>query len=270
MPPGGEVALTPTSARCPGLRCWPPCCRRLTTAGAHIRHAGGADSSTDPARLTWTHARRREQGRLGLVAPVVAPGGPGVRILFLNWSPLTESNRRPSPYHGDALPTELRGPARAIVLPVLLAARDTWAGRPPHHITALESIHETGPTPTTRAPLHPVPLPRPPRLPPGTRPAPQATPGQQRAQSSVPGARSDIIEAEGPRPAADGLPAAAGSPERTPPTRERLAHPPGAVEGGPAQPARGRSRPAIPAANPRPVEKLSALLTEPGAARQPN
>ena len=28
------------------------------------------------------------------------------------WSPLTESNRRPSPYHGDALPTELRGRAR--------------------------------------------------------------------------------------------------------------------------------------------------------------
>src|SRR4051812_30955073 len=27
-----------------------------------------------------------------------------------NQSPLTESNRRPSPYHGDALPTELRGP----------------------------------------------------------------------------------------------------------------------------------------------------------------
>ena len=27
----------------------------------------------------------------------------------MNWSPLTESNRRPSPYHGDALPTELRG-----------------------------------------------------------------------------------------------------------------------------------------------------------------
>src|SRR5215469_15204226 len=27
-------------------------------------------------------------------------------------SPLTESNRRPSPYHGDALPTELRGHRR--------------------------------------------------------------------------------------------------------------------------------------------------------------
>jgi len=26
-----------------------------------------------------------------------------------NQGPLTESNRRPSPYHGDALPTELRG-----------------------------------------------------------------------------------------------------------------------------------------------------------------
>ncbi len=25
------------------------------------------------------------------------------------WSPLTESNRGPSPYHGDALPSELRG-----------------------------------------------------------------------------------------------------------------------------------------------------------------
>src|SRR5436190_7828849 len=28
-------------------------------------------------------------------------------------SPFTESNRRPSPYHGDALPTELKGPARS-------------------------------------------------------------------------------------------------------------------------------------------------------------
>src|SRR4051794_16854916 len=28
------------------------------------------------------------------------------------WSPFTESNRRPSPYHGDALPTELKGRAR--------------------------------------------------------------------------------------------------------------------------------------------------------------
>jgi len=33
-----------------------------------------------------------------------------VRIISLNLSPVTESNRRPSPYHGDALPTELTGP----------------------------------------------------------------------------------------------------------------------------------------------------------------
>src|SRR5829696_165757 len=30
-------------------------------------------------------------------------------------SPFTESNRRPSPYHGDALPTELKGRARRAV-----------------------------------------------------------------------------------------------------------------------------------------------------------
>jgi hypothetical protein len=30
-------------------------------------------------------------------------------------SPLTESNRRPSPYHGDALPTELRGRKRSLM-----------------------------------------------------------------------------------------------------------------------------------------------------------
>ena len=29
--------------------------------------------------------------------------------LSVTWSPVTESNRRPSPYHGDALPTELTG-----------------------------------------------------------------------------------------------------------------------------------------------------------------
>ena len=33
-----------------------------------------------------------------------------VRKASLTWSPVTESNRRPSPYHGDALPTELTGP----------------------------------------------------------------------------------------------------------------------------------------------------------------
>src|SRR6188768_1605580 len=30
-------------------------------------------------------------------------------------SPFTESNRRPSPYHGDALPTELKGQRRRTI-----------------------------------------------------------------------------------------------------------------------------------------------------------
>ena len=52
------------------------------------------------------------------------------------WSPLTESNRRPSPYHGDALPTELRGrpAARAVRI-------DPGAASP-----RLESIHDRGPS----------------------------------------------------------------------------------------------------------------------------
>ena len=46
------------------------------------------------------------------VWPPEWPPGPvrQVRIISLSWSPVTESNRRPSPYHGDALPTELTGP----------------------------------------------------------------------------------------------------------------------------------------------------------------
>ncbi|CAI7975643.1 hypothetical protein FRAHR75_10076 [Frankia sp. Hr75.2] len=45
-------------------------------------------------------------------------------------SPFTESNRRPSPYHGDALPTELKGRARAGL--TLHDSGDFVAGTPPH------------------------------------------------------------------------------------------------------------------------------------------
>src|SRR4051794_27851341 len=41
--------------------------------------------------------------RLLCLAELLRPGGVP--------SPFTESNRRPSPYHGDALPTELKGRA---------------------------------------------------------------------------------------------------------------------------------------------------------------
>lgn len=47
------------------------------------------------------------------------------------WSPLTESNRRPSPYHGDALPTELRGRCKTDTLPQIRRATFAYppAGR---------------------------------------------------------------------------------------------------------------------------------------------
>src|ERR1700712_2273872 len=47
-------------------------------------------------------------------------------------SPFTESNRRPSPYHGDALPTELKGRSRrsAYRLTLLLARVIGGSGNP--------------------------------------------------------------------------------------------------------------------------------------------
>jgi hypothetical protein len=53
---------------------------------------------------------------------------PHKRKTALNWSPLTESNRRPSPYHGDALPTELRGPVFSC-LTCCFAAQVRYLGR---------------------------------------------------------------------------------------------------------------------------------------------
>jgi hypothetical protein len=59
-----------------------------------------------PKWTDWNRARIRSN-----LAPGMAPEDvQNVRIIFLSWSPVTESNRRPSPYHGDALPTELTGP----------------------------------------------------------------------------------------------------------------------------------------------------------------
>ncbi len=50
------------------------------------------------------------------------------RKSFVTWSPLTESNRRPSPYHGDALPTELRGRTAGPRAKVTAHARRAAAG----------------------------------------------------------------------------------------------------------------------------------------------
>src|SRR5699024_2721401 len=60
--------------------------------------------------------RKRARAGLAPVRPADAPpathlSGPD---LIKWWSPFTESNRRPSPYHGDALPTELKGRAHGV------------------------------------------------------------------------------------------------------------------------------------------------------------
>src|SRR5689334_21711716 len=55
-------------------------------------------------------------------------------------SPFTESNRRPSPYHGDALPTELKGRAEerdyTVPRPDVKSSQERLAGpsvRPGNH-----------------------------------------------------------------------------------------------------------------------------------------
>ena len=77
-------------------RATPRSCRRR-----HTKHSGSSPTSSalEAAAHRCCTVRRKR--------PV--PGSESAFDLRL-WSPVTESNRRPSPYHGDALPTELTGP----------------------------------------------------------------------------------------------------------------------------------------------------------------
>src|SRR5262245_19462495 len=72
------------------------------------RTAGRRDRASGPAADLWGHAptlkstpNDEARRRRGLVRH------PGAGLWFA--SPLPDSNRRPLPYHGSALPTELRG-----------------------------------------------------------------------------------------------------------------------------------------------------------------
>ena len=75
-------------------------------------------NDSDPRRLIqigWDRIATSTVGEDPRMPPAWPPEWPPrpvrrVRITSLSWSPVTESNRRPSPYHGDALPTELTGP----------------------------------------------------------------------------------------------------------------------------------------------------------------
>src|SRR6266851_3449272 len=69
----------------------------------HRRRILASEPLACPAQLASAQLMPRCQSR---TAPEGAPGGTGghrinVRILLSTWSPLTESNRRPSPYHGS-------------------------------------------------------------------------------------------------------------------------------------------------------------------------
>jgi Phage integrase family len=67
-------------------------------------------------------------------------------------SPLTESNRRPSPYHGDALPTELRGPGQTLALPDRLGIRARGIPPAPHHRASRAYTRSTHPAPSRPTP----------------------------------------------------------------------------------------------------------------------
>src|SRR4051794_32512288 len=66
-------------------------------------------------------------------------------------SPFTESNRRPSPYHGDALPTELKGrspkvslqPDRARIVDVNASSHPLGVGLPDGPYRALPRSNRT-------------------------------------------------------------------------------------------------------------------------------
>src|SRR5580704_11282007 len=73
------------------------------------------------------------------------------RIRPLSWSPVTESNRRPSPYHGDALPTELTGPVFTyLTWAFAIRPRDAQATRAVHSARA-ESVPASAPLTSGRA-----------------------------------------------------------------------------------------------------------------------
>jgi hypothetical protein len=71
------------------------CQAELHRLGRHIRRA------SRPAAYWLRAVHDNDLTATKILTASASPAGPS--------SPFTESNRRPSPYHGDALPTELKG-----------------------------------------------------------------------------------------------------------------------------------------------------------------
>jgi hypothetical protein len=109
------------------------------SASGEIGLFGTAQGDHLSAELSRTYRRRGARllrARALSKVPATADQAGGAHLRNSpSASPLTESNRRPSPYHGDALPTELRGPTSA-------ALRISPAAFPPRQ----PSIHDGRPS----------------------------------------------------------------------------------------------------------------------------
>ena len=118
---------------------------QVTTAGElrDRKRSPGAPVRVAPQHLNYDVSSRALAGGNWGAVPDVELTSFTFEKTSRTGSPLTESNRRPSPYHGDALPTELRGRVFSCL---------TWASAPPgallrctpvlrgHPLRAVESL----------------------------------------------------------------------------------------------------------------------------------
>ena len=76
---------------------------RLVQVTSRFINAGVEESRGDSASTLWSHGTPTDAQKHG------RPMKKTLACRYFLRSPLTDSNRRPPPYHGGALPTELRG-----------------------------------------------------------------------------------------------------------------------------------------------------------------
>ena len=122
------------SSRCTDSR--PAGSATVGSAGVHRGRSRG-----ELADLLAEDAHRRARPTVGRHRPTVFPDptqDPESNMRHSRKSPLTDSNRRPPPYHGGALPTELRGRCRASVL----GLREPANTRRSRHATPVTRRHE--------------------------------------------------------------------------------------------------------------------------------
>src|SRR6266487_4259177 len=97
----------------------------ITRMGAILGHLLVARAP--PGHLTWPFLARFPHGA-HTVPPPVTTGLSRIRNRVRNagWSPRRDSNPRPLPYQGSALPTELRGPGDPPILPGRRVQKAAW------------------------------------------------------------------------------------------------------------------------------------------------